>query len=152
MCRKNIPKSGMTSAFGTCEFRSLDSEVFIMKMKRHWVTASLAAVGLLVPAAVGAQVLTAPCLDPTVPLVVEEARLPNKMPDASNPAVLASKPFSQQMIEGAGFQDFGPAFVATLCAAGNLNAAQHIVENLAEELWKRATARAQQLVEVQGSL
>jgi hypothetical protein len=123
-----------------------------MKTKRHWAKASLAAVGLLVSAAGGAQVLTGPCLDPTVPLVVEEARLPNTLPDNSNPAVLQSAPFSQQMIEGAGFQDFGPAFVQQLCAAGNLKAAQQLAENAGEALWKRAVERAQQLVEVTGTL
>src|SRR5262245_47120987 len=123
-----------------------------MKTKRRWAAASLASIGMLASAAASAQMLTAPCLNPSAALVVEEARLPNTLPDNGNPAVLQPKPYAQQMIEGAGFEDFGPAFAQQLCATGNLKGAQHFVENSGEELWKRAVARAQQLTEIKGNL
>src|SRR5260221_812687 len=51
----------------------------IMKMKRHWSRVCVASVAALVAANVSGQILTASCLDPAVPLVVEEARLPNTL-------------------------------------------------------------------------
>jgi hypothetical protein len=107
---------------------------------------------LLASATVFAQVLTAPCLDPTVPLVVEEARLPFTLPDNSNPAVLQPTSFAQQMIEGAGFEHFGPKVVKELCRADNLWAAKTIAFEKGQRLWQMAVDRAQQRRPVVGNL
>lgn len=107
---------------------------------------------LLAAATVSAQILTASCLDPTVPLAVEEARLPNTLPDNSDPAVLQSTSFAQQMIDGAGFQDFGPSVVKQLCKAPNLKVAQNIIMQNGKQLWKMAVDRAQKRGPVKGYL
>jgi hypothetical protein len=114
------------------------------------VVASLAM--LLVSATVFAQVLTGPCLDPTVPLAVEEARLPYTLPDNNDPSVLQDQSFAEQMIEGAGFQDFGPSVVNQLCSAPNLKVAQKIVMQNGQQLWRMAVDRAQQRGPVAGNL
>jgi len=62
------------------------------------------------------------CIDAKVALSVEESRLNSKLPLNDNPALLQKKAFAQQMIEGAGFQDFGPALVNQLCETRNLKA------------------------------
>ena len=72
-----------------------------MKMKQRWTKASIVTVAALAAVPAFGQILTASCLDNSVPLVVEEARLPNKLPDNSDPSKLQSKSFAQQMIEGA---------------------------------------------------
>src|SRR4051812_9939039 len=77
-----------------------------MKMNRRWTQMSIATVAALAATQAFGQILTASCLDNTVKLVVEEARLPNTLPDNADPSKLQTKSFAQQMIEGAGFQDF----------------------------------------------
>jgi hypothetical protein len=124
----------------------------MMKMKRHWSRVCVASVAALVAANASGQILTASCLDPAVALVVEEARLPNTLPDNANPAVLQTKSFAQQMIEGAGFQDFGPAFVNDLCGIPKLSVAQNLALHKGEELWHMAIDRAQQRVATLGNL
>ena len=123
-----------------------------MKMKRHWSRVCVASVAALVAANASGQILTASCLDPAVPLVVEEARLPNTLPDNANPAILQTKSFAQQMIEGAGFQDFGPAFVNDLCGIPKLSVARNLALHKGEELWHMAIDRAQQRVATLGNL
>src|SRR6516164_4387531 len=63
----------------------------------------------------GSALLSAPCLDGTVTLSVEESRLGNTLADNSNPAVLQSTSFARQMIQGADFDGFGPSLVNALC-------------------------------------
>jgi hypothetical protein len=92
------------------------------------------------------------CRDRTVALSVEESRLTFTLPDNGNPAVLQSKPFAQQMIEGAGFQDLAPELVAELCQAGSLGAAEKIVARNADRLWNMAVDRAQRRGRVRGAL
>jgi hypothetical protein len=92
------------------------------------------------------------CLDLSVALSVEESRLSYTLPENSNPAVLQPTPFAQQMIDGAGFQDFGPAFVNQLCHVPNLNVADAIVMQNGKQLWRMAVARAQQRGSVAGDL
>jgi hypothetical protein len=121
-------------------------------IKENWIRASVAAVGALVAASASGQILTASCLDPAVQLVVEEARLPNTLPENSNPAILQTKSFAQQMIEGAGFQDFGPAFVNDLCGIPKLSVAKNLALHKGEELWHMAIDRAQQRVATVGDL
>ena len=106
-----------------------------------WIAVVLAI--LLGSATVYAQILTSPCLDPTVPLVVEEARLPFTLPDNSNPAVLQPTSFAQQMIELAGWQNFGPSVVDRLCNARHLEDAENIAMEMGTKLWRMAVARAQ---------
>jgi hypothetical protein len=96
--------------------------------------------------------LSAPCLDPSVALSVEENRLSFTLPDNDNPAVLQSSPFAAQMIEGAGFEDFGPSFVNQLCKAPTLKVAENIVMRNAEQLWRIAVNRAQQRGPIEGDL
>jgi hypothetical protein len=126
----------------------------MMKKHRPKLSLSVAVVlaVLLVSAAASAQVLTSPCLDPTVPLAVEEARLTYTLPDNSNPAVLQSTPFAQQMIEGAGFQHFGPKVVKELCHAHSLWVAKIIAFENGQHLWRMAVDRAQQRGPVVGDL
>jgi hypothetical protein len=88
-------------------------------------------------------VLTSRCLDPRVGLSVEESRLGSKLPSNENPAVLQRHPFGQQMINGAGFQRFGPALVRDLCRTRNLTATERLVKRSGERLWRMAVARAQ---------
>src|SRR3982751_4917446 len=78
------------------------------------------------------------CLDRSVALSVEESRLTFTLPDNDNPAVLQSKPFAQQMIEGAGFQGFTAGLVEQLCRAGSRSAAADIVSRQAGVLWHMA--------------
>src|SRR5439155_7288593 len=92
------------------------------------------------------------CLDPSVTLSVEESRLTFTLPDNDNPGVLQDKPFAQQMIEGAGFQDFSPRFVDQLCRARSLEDARTVVTRHAELLWRMAVDRAQQRGRVRGDL
>ena len=91
----------------------------------------------------GAPILTAGCLDRGVPLTIEERRLVGTLPRNDDPSRLQAKPFAQQMIEGAGFQRFGPAVVAQLCGARSLAQAQNIARVQGRLLWKAAVARAQ---------
>ncbi|WP_127504780.1 hypothetical protein [Actinoplanes solisilvae] len=92
------------------------------------------------------------CVDHSVALSVEESRLTFTLPENSDPALLQSKPFARQMIEGAGFQDFTPALVAHLCGARSLKAAEKVIARDAERLWDMAVDRAQQHGQVRGTL
>lgn len=97
-------------------------------------------------------VLTGSCLNPTVRLTVEEQRLSAALADNSNPAVLQNQSFALQMINGAGFQDFGPQMVAQLCAARSFARAQSLAVARGKSLWKMAVERAQDKGTVSGSL
>src|SRR5262245_34203838 len=138
--------------FESCTSRPLVNQEKSMMMKRLWTRASVATVAALAAAGAAGQILTASCLDPSVPLAVEEARLPNTLPDNANPAMLQSKSFAQQMIEGAGFQDFGPSFVNELCGIPKLAVAQNLALHKGEDLWHMAIDRAQQRVPTVGNL
>ncbi|HEX5995236.1 MAG TPA: hypothetical protein VFY84_08870 [Jiangellales bacterium] len=113
---------------------------------------SVAAVSTATTAAQAHGPGTRGCLDQSITLSVEESRLTFTLPDNANPAVLQSKPFAQQMIEGAGFQGFTPDFVTQLCNAGSLRAAEEVVSRNAEQLWRMAVDRAQQRGQVRGDL
>jgi hypothetical protein len=114
---------------------------------------SVAASGAkTVTAAEAEAVISAPCLDSSVALSVEENRLTFTLPDNDNPAVLQSSPFAVQMIEGAGFEDFGPSFVKELCRTRSLKAAEKLVMRAGEQLWDLAVNRAQQRGRVEGDL
>jgi hypothetical protein len=118
----------------------------------------MSAVALLSAVAVGTAPTAAQasgttgCLDRSVPLSVEESRLTFTLPDNDNPAVLQSKPFARQMIEGAGFDVFTPEFVGQLCRAGSARAAGEVVSRHAERLWRMAVDRAQRRGQIRGNL
>jgi hypothetical protein len=92
------------------------------------------------------------CLDSGVSLSVEENRLGFTLPDGDNPAVPQSRTFARQMIEGGGFQDFGPALTRDLCRTRSLKAATALVLRKGGELWRDAVRRAQQREPVTGDL
>jgi hypothetical protein len=92
------------------------------------------------------------CVNSTAPLSVEEARLSSVLPDNGNPATPQSTPFAQQMIEGGGFQNYGPAFTRDLCRVSSLKAATALVQSQGEDLWRAAVNRAQRRGRVTGDL
>jgi hypothetical protein len=97
-------------------------------------------------------VLTGPCLNTAAPLSVEENRLASYLPDNSNPAVLQSTSFAQQMISGAGFQRFGPGLVGSLCQESSLRDAQTFVTQQGKQLWQMAVDRVQHRRPASGNL
>jgi hypothetical protein len=100
----------------------------------------------------GSALLSAPCLDGTIALSVEENRLGATLADNSNPAVLQSSSFARQMIEGAGFENFGPSLVNTLCRQRSLGEAQHLLSEQAQQLWRNAVDHAQHRAPIKGNL
>jgi hypothetical protein len=100
----------------------------------------------------GSALLSAPCLDGTVALSVEESRLGSALADNSNPAVLQSTSFARQMIDGAGFEGFGLSLVNALCKQRDLAGTQQLLSVQAQQLWRNAVDRAQQRGPVKGSL
>jgi hypothetical protein len=92
------------------------------------------------------------CRDSSVPLSVEEARLSSTLPDNDDPSVPQSRTFAQQMIEGGGFQSFGPALSRDLCRTPSLKAAQALVRTKGEALWRSAVKRAQRPGRAAGDL
>jgi hypothetical protein len=131
----------------------------MIRRRPRGALASVSVVALLsvtavvtTPTAAQARTGTADCRDRSLALSVEESRLTFTLPDNDNPAVLQSKPFARQMIEGAGFEGFTPGFVRQLCNARNLTAAGTLVLRHAERLWRMAVDRAQQRGPVRGNL
>ena len=100
----------------------------------------------------GSALLSAPCLDQTATLSVEENRLGSTLADNTNPAVLQPKSFARQMIEGADFQDFGPALVNVLCKQRSVVETEIFLLGQAKQLWRNAVDRAQRHGHVKGSL
>jgi len=115
-----------------------------MNTRSKWlgVAGVLLATLSLLPT-VNAQVLTGACLNSAVPLSVEEQRLNRVLPENNNLTIPQSTPIPQQLIEGAGFQDFAPAFISDLCDAHNFRAAKAIVFTKGQHLWRAAVDRAQ---------
>jgi hypothetical protein len=114
------------------------------------VLASTAAFATATPAS--AKDPGSGCLDFSAPLSVEENRLTFTLPDNENPALLQDKPFARQMIEGGGFQDFGPKLIKKLCETKNLKAATTLVKQQGQQLWRAAVQRAQNKGEISGNL
>lgn len=102
--------------------------------------------------AVGPSVVRSSCLDARVPLSVEESRLASRLPDPTNPALLQRTPFAQQMIDGAGFQHFGPSLVNRLCHTSAQRAARTLVEQQGTRLWRLAVDRVQKRGRIAGTL
>ncbi len=113
--------------------------------------AAAAAAGAADPAS-ARTTLSARCLDAGTELSVEEQRLESRLPRNGNPALAQRKPFARQMIEGGGFEAFGPALVHRLCGTRSLRAAERLVERQGRSLWRQAVRRAQSTGPVAGSL
>jgi hypothetical protein len=103
-------------------------------------------------AATGSAARSGSCLRSHVPLSVEESRLTDRLPRNDDPAVLQSKPFAQQIIDGAGFQGFAPALTRMVCRAGDLRSLRQLARLGGARLWRAAVNRAQSRGVVRGSL
>jgi hypothetical protein len=66
--------------------------------------------------------------------------------------VLQSKPFAQEIIDGAPFQGFAPALTRTVCRAGRLRGVRQLARLEGARLWRAAVNRAQSRGVVRGSL
>jgi len=66
--------------------------------------------------------------------------------------VLQSTSFARQMIEGAGFENFGPSLVNTLCKQRDLFEVRELLTVEARQLWRNAVVRAQKHGPIKGSL
>ena len=97
-------------------------------------------------------VLSARCLDRTVPLTVEEQRLAARMPDPAAPSRLSRMPFAQEMIAGGGFERVAPQVVDRLCRTRDARAARRLAEQEGRALWQAAVRRVQSMGAVRGSL
>jgi hypothetical protein len=118
------------------------------------LAAAALAATLLAPGPASAAQKTpgSDCRDPGAPLSVEENRLSFTLPDNDDPAVPQSRTFAQQMIDGGGFQGFGPALSRDLCRTPSLKAAQALVRTKGEALWRSAVRRAQRPGRAAGDL
>ena len=76
------------------------------------------------------------CLDPNVPLTIEEQRLTRAI--GPNP-----EPVADQLLRRSGFDRFLEPFVKALCTAPNLHVAEKIVTRHGKELWRAAVDRVQ---------
>lgn len=118
-------------------------------------TALAAPAAAQVPALVAAPA-TAPsttgCLDPSIPLSVEESRLTARLPDAADPTVPAGKTYARTIIEGGGFGGYTAAFTAALCRTRTLDGATALAARQGEALWDAAVRRAQADGDVRGAL
>lgn len=77
------------------------------------------------------------CYDTTRPTSVEQQRLTNKL-TAGN-----ANPFAYDLLVGAGFDQYGPNFIAGLCSKTDYNSAFTYVTNQGLALWQAAVNRAQ---------
>ncbi|GAA3732966.1 hypothetical protein [Streptomyces tremellae] len=123
--------------------------------KAKAAAALLAAVSALTPlwaAGPAAARGAAGCAASQAPLSVEESRLSWVLPEDGDAAEAGAEPFSRQMIEGGGFQAYGPALTRALCRTRNLSGARTLVEREGRDLWRAAVDRAQRRGQVRGSL
>ncbi|SDB84603.1 hypothetical protein [Acinetobacter boissieri] len=88
--------------------------------------------------------------DTSVPLSYEERRLETPLPYSGiNVVGNNSAPLATRIINGTGFEDFTPAFKASLCAEdgtttlSNFKQAMETVNRSGEQLWRAAVDRAQ---------
>lgn len=122
------------------------------------VALALCATTALAAPAAAAPASTAPasatgCLDPGIPLSVEESRLAAYLPDAADPSVPADRTYARTVIEGGGFGGYTAAFTAELCRTRTLADATALAERKGEALWDAAVRRAQSADdEVRGDL
>ncbi|MFD0920312.1 C15 family peptidase [Saccharopolyspora rosea] len=119
-------------------------------MKQVLIAAALAVVAVAATVA-PASATPRGCLDPAVPLPVEENRLGATLPDEADPGRAQAEPLSERMIGGAGFGAFTPDLVARLCRTSGPAAARAVVVDAGERLWRAAVDRAQRRV-VRGAL
>jgi hypothetical protein len=83
------------------------------------------------------------CLDPSLPLSVEESRLTARLPDAADPTVPADETYARTIIEGGSFGGYTAAFTAALCRTRTLDGAKELAARRGEALWDAAVRRAQ---------
>jgi hypothetical protein len=125
----------------------------------HRVRAGAAALALCATTALAAPAAAqaapgsgANCLDPSIPLSVEENRLSARLPDAADPAVPADRTYARTIIEGGGFGGYTAALTAALCRTSSLDDATALAERKGEALWDAAVRRAQSNGTVRGDL
>ncbi|GAA4494550.1 hypothetical protein GCM10023191_033950 [Actinoallomurus oryzae] len=118
------------------------------------VLAVLAATGVSLGTAgpASARTTAGRCIGSTAPLSVEESRLSWVLPDNDDPSAPQPTSFAEQMIQGGGFQAYGPKFTRLLCRTPSLTAATALVKSEGEALWRAAVARAQRKGRVTGTL
>ncbi|MFC6509221.1 hypothetical protein ACFQBY_12225 [Promicromonospora citrea] len=109
-----------------------------------------ATAALAAPATAAAPLPAAPtaaqgggCLDPDLPLSVEERRLTARLPDAADPTVPATATYARTVIEGGGLGGFTAALTDRLCRTRTLAGATALAERRGEALWDAAVRRAQ---------
>ena len=101
-------------------------------MRRQELLYGLVAVSLS-----GAAAAQAPCIDETVPIVLEEQRLTNMLPNNTEPAPTL-------IMRASGFDKFAPALIRKLCAADapqSLAEAQGLANAEGRKLWRAAVDR-----------
>src|SRR5215831_6120565 len=76
------------------------------------------------------------CIDPSLPLSVEEARLSRVLPGHTLPAPV-------EILQGSGMDQLGPDFAAGLCGLRSIADAQNYVVQQGTALWRYAVSRAQ---------
>ena len=87
----------------------------------------------------GGALAQAPCIDESVPIVIEEQRLINMLPNNTEPAPTL-------IMRAAGFDQFAPNLIRKLCAAdapASLAEAQGLANAEGRKLWRAAVDRAQ---------
>lgn len=81
-----------------------------------------------------------PCIDPTRPISVEEARLPNKL------NALNANPFAVDILGASGFTHFEQDFIDAICGAGaptDYDSAFALMTAQGTRLWRAAVDRVQ---------
>jgi hypothetical protein len=116
------------------------------------LAATICMIASLGSAATASGARVASCLRPHAQLSVEESRLSDRLPRNGEPAALQSTTFAQQMIDGAGFQRFAPAFTRRVCRADDLRSTRQLARQQGALLWRLAVNRAQGRGPVQASL
>ena len=95
--------------------------------------------GLLAACMSGGAAAQAPCIDASVPIVLEEQRLVNMLPNNTEPAPTL-------IMRASGFDKFAPNLIRKLCAAdapATLAEAQGLANAEGRKLWRAAVDRAQ---------
>ena len=95
--------------------------------------------GLVAACLSGGALAQAPCIDESVPIVLEEQRLVNRLPENTEPAPTL-------IMRASGFDKFAPNLIRKLCAAGapaSLEEAQGLANSEGRKLWRAAVDRAQ---------
>src|SRR6516225_5670547 len=79
------------------------------------VTATTMGAAIVAGMTWAATALAAPCIDTTMPISVEEQRLPNKLTNTN------ANPFAVDLLYGAGFQHFESDFINALGGSSHID-------------------------------